>query len=337
MRIIMALMAASFLISCSKSSSEGHAEQAQNTTLSSPSGQPAPLSNPKDKHMVVPYSFRVKISLEDIATSVTINDIQILANFDGSRIDATLPVTSRILSGRNSMGAKVFTDHPSYGVQPRFQVILEAQPFDESKDWFEISRIEFTGKLTPGLDVAGVKKTELSEFRELSVRFDPRTELGRVRQYFDLKADMPDWAWSKSVALTRKSPELELLRETYLDYYKLFEDLNPESGRRASALAEIRHRLDEMLTELGQVYDISADDAFYNLGIEDTTQDSDYTLMPLGNPKKWKPAVSADGRLMELYPNDRDDILMYEFEGGGLYTSFPWKFRYDGKKWIPSR
>ena len=182
MRIIMALIAASFLISCSKSSSEGHAEQAQNTTLSSPSAQSAPLSNPKDKHMVVPYNFQVRISLEDIATSVTINDFKILANFDGNRIDTTLPVTSRILSGRNSMGAKVFTDHPSYGVQPRFQAILEAQPFNESKDWLEISRIEFTGKLTPELDVTGVKKTELSEFQELGVNFNPRTELGRVRQ-----------------------------------------------------------------------------------------------------------------------------------------------------------
>jgi len=329
MRIIMALIASAFLISCSKQASDVNTEHSQNTI--------SPLSHSKDKFMAVPYNFQVKISLEDIATNITINNIPILDNYEGYQIDTTLPVTSRILSGRNSFGGELFTDHPSYGPRPRFQAILEAQPFDESKDWFEISRIEFTGKLTPGLDVAGVKKTELSEFRELSVRFDPSIDGGTIRQYFDLEADMPDWAWSKSAALTRKSPELELLRETYVDYYKLFEDLNPESGRRASALAEIRHRLDEMLNELGQVYDISADDAFYNLGIQDTTQDSDYTLMPLGNPKKWKPAVSADGRLMALYPDDRDDILMYEFDGGGLYTSYPWKFRFDGEKWIPSR
>jgi len=337
MRIIMALIAASFLISCSKSSSEGHAEQAQNTTLSSPSAQSAPLSNPKDKHMVVPYNFRVKISLEDIATSVTVNDIQILGNFRGNRVDTVLPVTSRILSGRNSLGASILTDHPSYGVRPRFQAILEAQPFDESKDWLEISRIEFTGKLTPGMEVAGVKKTELSEFKELGISFNTSIETGRVRQYFNLKVDMPDWAWSKSVSVSEDAPEIELLRETYIDYYKLFEDMNPNSGRRASALVEIRRRLDEMLTELGQVYDISPDDAFYNIGIEESTKDPDYTLMPLGNPKKWDSAASADGRLMELYPNDRNNIFTYEFEGGGLYTSYPWKFRFDGKKWIPSR
>jgi len=73
------------------------------------------------------------------------------------------------------------------------------------------------------------------------------------------------------------------------------------------------------------------------MGIEESTKDTDYTLMPLGNPKKWSIAVSADGRLMELYPRNRSNILTYEFDGGGLYTSFPWKFRFDGKKWIPSR
>jgi len=338
MRFMTALIALAMLTSCSNSASDGQIEQAQNIIPpSQATTQSAPRSQSKDKYMVVPYNFQIKVSLEDIASNVTINNIQILANFEGNRIDATIPVTSRILSGRNSLGAGVFTDHPSYGPRPRFQAILEAQPFDESKDWLEISRIEFTGKLTPGLEVAGVKKTEISEFKELGINFNPSTEVGRVRQYFDLKVDMPDWAWSKSVSLTKKSPELELLRETYIDYYKLFQDMNPKSGRRASALVEIRRRLDEMLTELGQVYDISPDDAFYNMGIEDTTSDTDYTLMSLGNPKKWRPAVSADGRLMHLYPNDRDDIFTYEFEGGGLYDSFPWKFRYDGEKWIPSR
>jgi len=239
------------LTSCSKPPSDGQTKQAKNTTPPSQvSAQPAPLSNPKDKHMVVPYSFRVKISLEDIATSVKINDIQILGNFSGNQIDTTLPVTSRIVSGRNSLGASLFTDHPSYGPRPRFQAILEAQPFDKSKDWAEISRIEFTGKLTRELEVAGIKQTELSEFKELNISFDSDLELARIRQYFDLKADMPDWAWAKSVSVPEDGPEIELLRETYVEYYKLFQDLNPESGRRASALAEIRHRLDEMLNEL---------------------------------------------------------------------------------------
>jgi len=249
MRFMTALIALAMLTSCSNSASDGQIEQAQNIIPpSQASTQSAPRSQSKDKHMVVPYNFQVRISLEDIAAEVTINDIQILGNFKGNRVDVTLPVTSRILSGRNSLDGVVFTDHPSYGPRPRFQAILEAQPFDESKDWLEISRIEFTGKLTPELEVAGVKKTELSEFKELNVNFNPHTELGTVRQYFDLKVDMPDWAWSKSDSLTKKSPELELLRETYIDYYKLFQDMNPESGKRASALLEIRRRLDESMT-----------------------------------------------------------------------------------------
>jgi len=104
--------------------------------------------------------------------------------------------------------------------------------------------------LTPGLEVAGVKKTELSEFKELGISFNTSIETGRVRQYFNLKVDMPDWAWSKSVSVSEDAPEIELLRETYIDYYKLFEDMNPNSGRRASALVEIRRRLDEMLSQM---------------------------------------------------------------------------------------
>jgi len=171
MRIIMALMASFVLISCSKPASGGQAEEVQNIISTSQGLTQAKLHpHSKDKFMTVPYNFQVKISLEDIATNITINNIPVLDNYEGYQIDATIPVTSRILSGRNSFGGELFTDHPSYGPRPRFQAILEAQPFDESKDWFEVSRIEFTGKLTPGLEATGVKKTKLSEFRELSVR-----------------------------------------------------------------------------------------------------------------------------------------------------------------------
>ena len=82
---------------------------------------------------------------------------------------------------------------------------------------------------------------------------------------------------------------------------------------------------------------MAPDEVFASMGMAKTTIDSDMSLIPLGNPNEWEVELSANGRLTVFYPPDRDAILGYELKEGGYYSFFPFRFRYDGQKWIPSR
>lgn len=295
------------------------------------------VSNTKENTMIIPYRFRMNISVADMQMDILVNDIVVFENYTGLQYNTTIPLTIFVLPGKNTIGATAFNADTAYGANPRVKAVIEAQKFDKSEDWFEVTSLEFTGRVSETMEERGLRTSPLGISQNFTAEMNQYGSLFDIRKDFDLKINMSEWNWSKSQVMTENSPELASLRDTYVEYYNLLKNMHPDSGKREESLAEMKVRLSELLNDQAKAYTMTTDEVFNSLGMAITTEDPDMNLMPLGNPAEWDVELTADGRLAVFYPPDRDAILGYEIKEGGFYSFFPFRFRYDGQKWIPSR
>ncbi|MDA8708713.1 hypothetical protein N9M10_04990 [Hellea sp.] len=287
--------------------------------------------------MNIPYRFRMNISVADVKMDILVNEIIVFDNYKGLKFDTTIPLTIFINPGQNTIGVTAFTGDESYGANPRVKAEIEAQEFNGKGDWFPVTSLEFSGKASEAMEDQGLQKSRLGLARNFTAKLDRFGGLLDIRKEFSLDINMSEWNWSRSQVMTENSPELATLKTTYVDYYNLLKNMNPDSGLREASLAEMKARLSELLNDQAQAYNMTSDEVFGSMGIASTTKDPDMTLMSLGDPEDWEVELSANGRLAVFYPPDRDTILAYEFKEGGFYSKYPLRFRYDGQKWIPSR
>ncbi|MDA8708245.1 hypothetical protein N9M10_02625 [Hellea sp.] len=287
--------------------------------------------------MNIPYRFRMNISVADMQMDILVNDIVVFKNYTGAQYDTTIPLTIFVTPGENTIGVTAFTHDAAYGANPRVKAEIEAQKFDKSEDWFAVTSLEFSGKASESMEDKGLQKSILGLSRNFTAKLDQYGGLLDIRKEFSLNIKMSEWNWSRSQVMEENSPELVTLKATYVDYYNLLKNINPDSGLREASLAEMKARLSELLNDQAQAYNMTSDEVFGSMGIASMTKDPDMTLMSLGDTEDWEVELSANGRLAVFYPPDRDTILAYEFKEGGFYSQYPLRFRYDGQKWIPSR
>jgi len=295
------------------------------------------VHNVEETAITIPYRFRMNIAVADVQMDISVNDIVVFQNYMGHQINTTIPLTIFITPGTNTIGMATYTEAEAYGANPRVKAVIEAQKFDNTEDWFEVTSLEFTGRASETMEDQGVQKSPIGLSKNFTAKIDQYGGILDIRKEFDLNINMVEWNWSCSQKMTEKSPELGALRDIYVDYYNLLKNMNPQSDQRQKSLSQMKDNLSELLNDQALAYNMAPDEVFASMGMAKTTIDSDMSLIPLGNPNEWEVELSANGRLAAFYPPDRDAILGYELKEGGYYSFFPFRFRYDGQKWIPSR
>ena len=280
------------------------------------------------------YSFRIVIYIEDYCCDVMINGIPVIRNYSGNQISSTVAVNQFILNGPNVLSSDIFVDASSYGPVPSLDVKLQATNKKSKSDWFTVAELQSKGKLSEGELDSNVGSSKLGTYQSSIVSIDANTEIGTISRDINIVSNLPDWGWKNSKKISKDSIELESLSNSYTLIHNLLKVL---SEGELSGINDLRGVLSELILELSLAFNISAEDVFKGLKLVSTATDNEFSLMPFNVPSTyWETEIVANGKLVRMYPPDRDDLLAFIHESG-FVQSFDFWFRYDGNVWRPVR
>lgn len=273
------------------------------------------------------HRFTLEVSINSVACDITVNDVPIVRNYSGSRIDMTIPVSDFMRSGRNTVVIRSMIDRSEGGFSAtRATATLLATPYAQT-DWrplFSVATRAVVGgdgetTNTPGESLLGPVTPQ-------SASYDADIMILEASRSVDLHARMPTWAWQGGDEI----PELDEVTNSVVGWYRHFLDLL--EARRVDVVSGL---LAEKVSELSRAHNLAGGIVENEIGLPRAIADDSLTL----RRPDWDnlvPEYAATNRLVRLYHPRKGAVVSYVNPIGVIHTYDFW-LRRGPSDWIITR
>ena len=273
------------------------------------------------------HRFTLEVSINSVACDITVNDVPIVRNYSGNRIDMKIPVSDFMRSGRNTVAIRSMIDRSEGGFSAaRATATLLATPYAQT-DWqalFSVATRAVVGgegetTNTPGESLLGPVTPQ-------SASYDADIMILETSRSVDLYASLPTWAWQGGDAI----PELEEVTGSLVVWYRRFLDLL--KARRIDVVSRL---LAEKISELSLAHNLAGGLVESEVGLSGAMTEDGLTL----RPPDWDslvPEYAAANRLVRLYHPRNGAVVSYLNPIGVIHTYDFW-LRRGPSDWIIAR
>lgn len=271
--------------------------------------------------------FFLDISMRDRAGHVSVNGIPVLRNYDGDRVETTLPVTHLILPGDNRIEWELLVEDDAFlPFEASVTATLRAAP-DRVQAPQPLTTVNNSAAIDQdAVDPEGAGPTPLGAAGPTETRFDPEYDLATVMRRFTLSLPLPGWAWAASTPI----PDNDAVRDALVDWYRYLHGLLRD-GR--TEMLEQLHA--EKAQELAAAYGVDNDAALQEIALPYVATDPDWRL----EEPDWDEVIieqAADARLVRLFDPSEGCVTVFRDELG-LFWSFDFWLRIEGGQWVIAR
>jgi len=277
--------------------------------------------------MTPSHRFRIAADIAWVACDITINDIPVIRNYSGKRLNMQLPVTDFMVSGGNTIQIRTLLEDSEGGASAtRATATLQATPY-ETNAWTDLFSVQT--RALPGNEVEAtteVTATALGPALPQTSDYDPDGGIYLTTRNIQLDAQVPVWNWVRSGEITKSPEALQSLRAWYRAYHEAVRSRNFEA---------IAQSLTEKTAELSTAYNQPQDVIAFEIALLRKMQRPDLSLVDV-DWDNTRMALAADNRLARLYHPRMGTIIRY-IDDVQLRHSFDFWVRWDGTGWRITR
>lgn len=277
--------------------------------------------------MTPSHRFRILADIAWVACDITINDVPVIRNYSGKRLNMQYPVSDFIVPGANTLQIRTLLEDSESGASAtRATATLQATSYETSvwTDLFSVQTRALPG--TEGEATTETSTTALGTALPQTSDYDRDGGVYLTTRTIHLEAQVPAWNWARSSEITKSPETLELLRRWYMAYH--------EAVRRRD-FESIAGSLTEKTSELAIAHNLSPDVVAFEIALLRKMERPDLALVEV-DWDNTRMALGAGNRLARLYHPRSGTIIRY-VDSDQLRHSFDFWVRRDGASWKIAR